>query len=269
MPKPTESIVTCGDSDLMVLRGGSGDPLFVLHDELGWPGWTSWCEELSAQRELIVPLQPGFGDSPRIRWIRSYRDLALFYARVIRELGLGPVDVIGFSAGGYTAAELAVCSPSLIRTLTLVAPMGVKPRDGIITDFLAMPVGLHLAHTMAISDAPDAAEIYGGAMTPEQFERFEDARAETARLGWEPFMFDPTLPHHLGGVGQMPVQLIWGAEDEIVPEDCINAYRDALPSATVEIIRRSGHRPEVELPDEFVSLVTRFLGAERSIPAMG
>ena len=31
-------------------------------------------------------------------------------------------------------------------------------------------------------------------MTPEQFELFEDARAETARLGWEPFMFNPSLP---------------------------------------------------------------------------
>ena len=34
-------------------------------------------------------------------------------------------------------------------------------------------------------------------MTVEQFERLEDARAETARLGWEPFMFNPSLRHHL------------------------------------------------------------------------
>jgi hypothetical protein len=34
-------------------------------------------------------------------------------------------------------------------------------------------------------------------MTPEQFEAFEDARAETARLGWEPYMHNPSLPYLL------------------------------------------------------------------------
>src|SRR6185312_16794999 len=98
----------------------------------------------------------------------------------------------------------------------------------VIADFLAMPVGQHLANTLALADAPDAGLIYGGEMTPEQFELFEEARAETARLGWEPFMFDPTLPFHLEGIGELPVQVIWGAEDQIVPERCAEEYRRAL-----------------------------------------
>ena len=257
-----QSEMSCGGHRLSCVRGGTGGPVLVLHDELGWSGWTTWCEKLAQTRELIVPLQPGFGISPQIRWIRSYRDLALFYARLIRELGRGPIDVIGFSAGGYVAAELAVSSPELLRRVTLVAPMGVKPKVGVITDFLALPVGQHFADTVNIKDAPDATRIYGGEMTPEQFEMFEDARAETARLGWEPFMFNPSLPHHLGGLGNLPVQLIWSDGDQIVPESCITEYAAAVPNVRVDVLKGAGHRPEIELPDQFVAAIEDFMTLE-------
>ena len=73
-------------ADLTVVRGGKGKPLLMLHDELGYPGWMTWNEELAKDRQLIIPLQPGFGKTPKIDWIRSFRDLAGFYANVVREL---------------------------------------------------------------------------------------------------------------------------------------------------------------------------------------
>jgi len=85
----------------------------MFHDELGYPGWTTWNEELAKDREIIIPLQPGFGKTPRIEWIRSYRDLGGFYANVVRELNMAPLDVIGFSAGGYVAAEMAAADPKM------------------------------------------------------------------------------------------------------------------------------------------------------------
>jgi pimeloyl-ACP methyl ester carboxylesterase len=267
---PSETVIKCGTGEIVLLRGGSGTPLLVLHDELGWPGWTSWCDRLAESHELIVPLQPGFGRSPRIRWIRSYRDLAMYYARLVRELGIEPVDVLGFSAGGYIAAEMAACSPHTVARLTLVAPMGIKPAAGVIADFLAMPAGQHLARTIARTDSPDAALIYGGKMTVEQFELLEDARAETARLGWEPFMFDPALPHHLGGIGGLPVQLIWGDQDQIVPSSCIDAYAQTVPNARVDVLPGAGHRPEVEFPHEFVEVARAFLDVRSpSVAAAG
>jgi len=254
--QPEQNLITCGGHDLAIIRGGNGRPLLILHDELGWPGWLTWCDKLAETHQLIIPLQPGFGVSPRIRWIRSYRDLALYYARLIRELGHTQIDLIGFSAGAYTAAELAVSSPELIHRLTLVAPMGVKPTDGIITDFLAMAIGQHISETITIKDAPDVAKMYGGEMTPNQFELFEDARAETARLGWEPFMFNPSLPHHLNGLTNLPVQLIWGDHDQIVPNGCITAYATALPHPRINILKNAGHHPEIELPHEFITAIS-------------
>lgn len=255
-----ETKIDVGDTPVAVVRGGSGRPLLVLHDELGYPGWMAWNDALGAHRELIIPLQPGYGVTPKLDWVRTYRDLAVFYARMVREQGWAGCEVIGFSAGAYIAAEMAVGCPSLFSKMTLVGPLGCRPTEGEIFDFLAVTIRSHVAATVTREDAPEFAEIYGGGMTPVQFELFEDARAETARIGWEPFMFNDALPHHLQGLGNLPTLLIRGGEDLIAPHGCIEAYQQALPNVTTLTIPGVGHRPEIEDSAAFVSAVSAFIG---------
>jgi pimeloyl-ACP methyl ester carboxylesterase len=254
-----EETIHVGESDLALIRGGTGKPLLIFHDELGYPGWVSWNAALAETRSLLVPLQPGFGKSPRLDWMRNYRDLAGFYAQLIREMLLDPVDVIGFSAGGFIAAEMAAADPRIFSHIVLVAPMGLKPEQGEILDFFALTIRHHLRATVADPEkTPEFAEIYGGEMTPAQFEAFEDARAETARIGWEPFMHDPSLPYLLRGV-KTPTLLVWGTRDAVVPRGCIDEYRKVIPNAQLVEIEGVGHRPEIEDPLSFERAVERFL----------
>jgi len=256
-----EETVAAAGVELALLRGGSGKPLLILHDELGYPGWMAWNEKLAQDRTLLIPLQPGFGKTPRIDWIRSYRDLAGFYSQVLRELRLEPIDVIGFSAGGFIAAEMAAADPRIFSRMVLVAPMGIKPTDGEIMDIFALTVRNHLLATVAdAAKTPEFTKIYGAHMTPEQFEAFEDARSETARLGWEPFMHNPSLSYLLRGM-KIPTLLMWGMGDRIVPRGCIDAYRAAIEGAQIALVEGVGHRPEMENPAEFDRIVRKFLAA--------
>jgi pimeloyl-ACP methyl ester carboxylesterase len=258
---PTEKLVRAASAEIAVIRGGAGKSLLILHDELGYPGWLSWNERLAEERELVIPLQPGFGRTERIDWIRSYRDLAGLYSQIIRELGAAPIDVMGFSAGGFIAAEMAAADPQIFSRIVLVAPMGIKPTDGEIMDIFAVTIRNHLRATVADpANTPEFAKVYGGHMTPEQFEAFEDARSETARLGWEPFMHNPSLPYLLRGT-KIPTLLVWGTCDGIVPRGCIDAYRAAIAGAQVALIEGAGHRPEMENPAEFDRIVRKFLAA--------
>jgi len=253
--------VKAANTELAVIQGGTGKPLLILHDELGFPGWMAWNEWLADRREQIIPLQPGFGKTSRLDWVMSYRDLAAFYSQVTRELKADPIDVIGFSAGAYIAAEMAAADPKIFSKMVLVAPMGIKPATGQIMDFFELTIRRHLRSTVADPEhTPEFARIYGGEMTPEQFEAFEDARSETARIGWEPYMHNPSLPHLLYGA-KPPTLIVWGTRDAVVPRGCIDAYRQAIVGAQVVEIAGAGHRPEIENEAEFSRVIGKFLDA--------
>jgi pimeloyl-ACP methyl ester carboxylesterase len=255
----TEETRNVAETDLVFIKGGAGKPLLILHEELGYPGWMQWNETLAKERTLLIPQQPGFGKTPRLDWIRSYRDLAGFYSIVVRELKLDPIDVIGFSAGGFIAAEMAAADPRIFSHMVLVGPMGIKPEQGEIADIFPLTIRSLLRLTVADATTPEFGKIYGGEMTPEQFEAFEEARAETARIGWEPYMHNPSLPYLLKGVKSLPTLLVWGQKDAVVPKGCITAYQQAITGAKVIEIPNVGHRPEIENSAEFVRAVRELL----------
>ena len=71
-------------------------------------------------------------------------------------------------------------------------------------------------------------------------------------------MHDPALPHLLGRAASIPTLLVWGAKDAIVPVSAGRAYKEAIPDSELVVIEGSGHRPEIEAPDEFLKLVLDF-----------
>lgn len=258
----TEEVTQVAGTKLAIVKGGSGKPLLVLHEELGYSGWLSWHAALAKDHTLLIPIQPGLGKSPKIDWIRNIHELGLFYGWVLREMNLAPLDVIGFSTGGWIAAEMATADPKQFNRMVLVGAAGIKPPDGEIADVFSITA--HTSLRMSVYDTeatPEYAKLYGGERTPEQFEAFEDARTENARLTWEPIMNNPTLSHFLEGVKGLPTQLIWGREDAIVPVSAAECYKKALKNtdAKLTIFDRCGHRPEIEKSAEFIKLVREFL----------
>ncbi len=257
----TEEVTQVAGTSLAIVKGGTGKPLLVLHEELGHPGWLSWHAALAKDHSLIIPIQPGLGKSPKIDWIRNIHELGLFYSWVLRDLKLAPLDVIGFSTGGWIAAEMAAANPHQFRKMVLVAPAGIKPPNGEIADIYSVTARTSLNMSVYDQSVPEFAKLYGGERTPEQFEAFEDARTENARLTWEPIMNNPTLQHILGGVSGLPTQIIWGREDAIVPVSAAECYRQALKNTDVNVMiyDNCGHRPEIEKSADFIKLVQDFL----------
>jgi pimeloyl-ACP methyl ester carboxylesterase len=255
-----EQAVQIAGTEVKVIQGGSGKPLLILHEELGHPGWLKWHEELARTRTVTIPLHPGFGQSPQVKWLRNVRDVAGFYGRLIREQYSGQVDVIGFSLGGWIAAEMAAFDARQFRRMVLVAPTGIRPPTGEIKDLFTVPARTYLnACVYKIENTPEFAKLYGGEQTPAQFEAWEDARAEAARIAWEPYMFDPSLPELLDGVAGLPTLLVWGKQDQVVPVSAGEAYHKAIKGSELLVLDGCGHKPEVEKQAEFTERVTRFL----------
>ncbi len=250
-----------GDVDLGVLETGRGKPLLILHEELGCPGPLAWQASLAKSRKLVVPLHPGFGRTPRADWISNVRDYACFYARFLREQSLAPIDVIGFSFGGWIAAAMAANDPALFSKMVLVGAAGIRPPEGEILDQFQLTGQTYLrASVLDPEGTPEFTALYGAEQTPEQFEAWEECRAQTARVAWQPYMYDPSLPHLLEGVRGVRTLILWGEQDRVVPRSAAEVYRRAIRGAKLVVFPGSGHRPEIEKQQEFTREVERFLG---------
>ncbi|GAA1746227.1 alpha/beta hydrolase [Aeromicrobium alkaliterrae] len=77
--------------------------------------------EIGRTRRVIAPDTPGFGASDPTPEPPEIADYADVMAEVVRAIGGGPVDVMGYHTGSYTAVELAVRHPELVRRIVTVS----------------------------------------------------------------------------------------------------------------------------------------------------
>jgi pimeloyl-ACP methyl ester carboxylesterase len=256
----TEELVELAGSKIQLVKGGSGEPLLILHDEMGHPGWLRWHQELARDHTLYIPSHSGYGGTPLVEWILGMRDLAGWYLEVLDDLGLGPVKVIGNSLGGWLAAEMAAMSPSHFEKMVLVGPTGIRPPVGEIYDmFLVVSKEFLTANYHDPAGVAEFQQICPDEPSPEQAEAWEIARESSSRLAWRPYMYDPSLPHLLHRVRNLPTQIVWGKEDQIVPLSAGEAYQKAIAGSRLTVLENSGHHPEIERTEEFVALVRNFL----------
>jgi pimeloyl-ACP methyl ester carboxylesterase len=101
---------------------GAGEPLVLLHGGF-------WTIEMFGEllptlagrwRVIAVELQ-GHGHTPDVERPLRYETCADDVAALIRHLGLGPVDVIGYSLGAGTAIRMAIQHPDVVRRLVAVS----------------------------------------------------------------------------------------------------------------------------------------------------
>lgn len=264
MPQATstyiEDILAVAGTELQVLKAGVGQPLIIFHDEMGQHAWLRYQETLSQHFEVWAPSHPGYGKSPRLDWIMTMRDMAGWYLQAFDELGIRDANVVGFSLGGWLAATIAALCPHHFRKMVLVGAAGIKPPEGEIFDMFMETaseyIKLTVADSLAVAEFPT---VCPPTPSPELAEAWEVAREQSVRLSWRPYMHDPGLPHLLRRVSGIPTLMIWGDKDRIVPLSAGRAYEEAIPGSELRVIEESGHRPEIEAPDEFLSTVLGFL----------
>jgi pimeloyl-ACP methyl ester carboxylesterase len=259
--QPREETISVGGVSVHVWVGGQGDPLLVLHGAGGNRGFTRWMRAVADRYTVWAPTHPGFGRSGDAEWMEGIDDLARFHLWFMDAAGLRRPHLLGSSMGGWTAVEMAAMSPGAIDHLVLVAPEGLKPEKGEIFDiFFHSPAQVRELSMYDPKTVPEWDELYGEAPTPAALEMAERNREMSARLTWKPYMHNPTLERFLPRVSN-PTLLVWGREDRIVPVECGEQYRRALPHATLTVLERCGHMPQLEQPDGFARLVLDFLGS--------
>jgi pimeloyl-ACP methyl ester carboxylesterase len=252
---PTESFIEVAGGRVQMLRAGSGRSLFVLHHDIGNPGWLPFYDILAGSFSVHVPSHPGFGQSERPEWMRTVRDMAIVYEWLLRKLSVEPVVMVGLGFGGWLAAEMAAMCRHSLSHLILANPMGLQPQEGEILDqFLINTIDYV---RFGFENQDKYIEQYTAEPTLDQLEQWEINREMTSRIAYKPYMFDQTLPQLSSGIAT-PTLIIWGARNRIVPLVCGDQYRNAIPGAKLESISAAGHFLEMEKPAELAKMVQEF-----------
>jgi len=249
-----ESFVELDGCRTRLRRAGRGKPLLFLHGASGAPVILPFMEKLAERFDVLVPEHPGYGRSDEPQWLENIHDMAYFYLDFIEALALRELTLVGNSMGGWIALEVAVRDCSRLSALVLVSPAGiaapgVRPAD----IFLLSPEDT----VRALFHDPKLAEArLAEPLTPEALDLALKNRHTTARLAWEPRLHDPFLPKWLHRIG-VPVKIIWGEEDRILPVGIGHHLKKLMPKAQLHVMKDAGHLPHAERPAEFCDLVCR------------
>jgi pimeloyl-ACP methyl ester carboxylesterase len=249
------------DISVRLFRSGAGEPLLFLHGARGFPGWLPFFDALAAHYEVWVPEHPGFGTPDNAASIRDVADLAMYYLDFLDSLGTDCVHIVGHSLGGWTAAEVAVRNCTRLKSLTLIAPAGVRVKGVPVGDnFIWSP---EEAVRNVYYDQSFADKILAHEPSEEEADRQLANRFMAARLGWQPRWFNPALERWLHRIS-VPTLVVWGENDKLLPSAYAAVWKRSVPDVRVEVVPECGHSPHIEKLSAVAPNVLGFLKAGRS-----
>ena len=251
-----------GPRGVRFLRRGkqSGTPVVLLHGfASNLHSWRLIHGPLSRQRDVIALELPGHGESND--WLQSRGLLALAenIEQVIIELELGPVDLVGHSLGGAIAVCLASQQASMVRQLTLLAPIGFGTEINLsaVEQFTQeLPESeLKLALSRLFYDV----RWLGKDMVEATKQNFHSAvrrqHAQNLIRSIFPSGEQQWDARNILSKLHQPVRILWGEEDLIVPMRHLNG----LPGWVAQHrLSKVGHLPQIEA----ASLLLRILQAD-------
>jgi len=282
---PDTAEVEVGGVPLRVRISGPADgtPVLLIHGiARSLEDWTETQDLLAADHRVISTDLPGFGFSCKGRERPSLPAFARAMAGLLDAVGVtAPAHVMGNSLGGGVAMTLAVDHPGRVASLTLVNSVGFGSDANISLAPMAYAVlaglpGLEStfrprARKAGVQSIEDLFFDPSFA-TPERLReagrlaRQRDFRATFLGTG-------ATLGAPLVGVragwrrdllarveaSGIPVLVVWGDDDKVLPPHHYEAARAALPQAQGHLFADTGHMPQIEKAAEFAELAAAFV----------
>lgn len=217
---------------------------------------------------VIAPALPGFGRSAALSGDYTFAKLASWVGQLLDNLDVNePVALVGHSFGGAVATAVAWHHPHRARALILVNSVGgsvwkTGGRQGSrpLSDRPLWDWGLRVPGEFTRRDYRKVlpvvlGDLLGNALTnpralwrAAELARTADLRNELATLA---------------GSG-LPVSVMWGTADNVVPEATFLALCDAA-GAPGDIVEDAGHAWLLADPEGFGELVTNSLSMQRTV----
>ena len=248
---------------LRYLTLGEGDsvPVLLLHGfGADLNTWMFTQPALADGRQVIALDLPGHGGSGKQLDRADAESLAAIVEHALNALGIERLHLVGHSMGGGIAISFAVREPDRVATLTLIssAALGPEINAAFIDGFVraarrreAIEALNLLVHDPALVSRTMIEDV----LRYKRLDGVPEALAAFAEE-WFPGGRQRVVLGDAVAVLKLPVQIIWGREDRIIPV----AHAEALASRVpVHILEQTGHLPHMEKAGEVNRLIKRLI----------
>jgi pimeloyl-ACP methyl ester carboxylesterase len=251
-------------------------PVLMLHGlNVQCHTWDPFARELARRYHVICLDMRGHGDSDWARAGYRVRSMARDVHGVIEALGLGPVRLVGHSAGVRVGIAVAGERPETVTKLALSDAGPANSPSGAVAmrDFIQATTNLR-----GFRDGQEAREFYRS-FHPEWAEEFIDLHVEhQLRRNWAGKLVpkaDPDVQWITGSVSLPDVDYLWeasrlltmptllmvGRTSNVLDEAVVEKMLATMPNATARWFD-AGHYFLREKPGEFLDVLGKFLDEE-------
>ena len=269
--------MTIHGRDVTYSSDGEGPVLLLIHGMAGTcESWREVIEPLARESTVIAPDFPGHGGSAPGGGDYSIGALAAGLRDLLLALGHDRATLVGHSLGGGVAMQFAYQYPEMVERLALVSSGGLGPEVTPILRAAALP-GADLFIAATAGPAAQIGSVIGRGLGAIGLRPDTDV-AEVAR-GYASLSdadrraaFLASVRGVIGTGGQLidaadrlyladglPVLIVWGSRDPIIPVRHAEDAHLAIPGSRLEILDDVGHVPQLEAPGRFLVALEAFL----------
>jgi pyruvate dehydrogenase E2 component (dihydrolipoamide acetyltransferase) len=253
----------------LALGEGEGTPIVFIH---GFGGdlnnWQFNQETLAAGRPTYALDLPGHGGSTKDLAAEG-ADVGALAGAVLDFMdvkGIPKAHLVGHSLGGAIALDLALNHPDRVRSVTAICSAGLGPEiDMVYIDgFMAAKRRKQLQPVLEMLVADPATVSHEMIEDVLKFKRLDGVETALNRIIERTFAGGRQALQLSGRLGElaMPVQVIWGRQDRIIP---VRHSDDLSSRVEVHVFDDAGHMVHMEKAVEVNQLIERVVGAERAV----
>ena len=257
--------VTVDGAELDVAIDGDGAPVVLL---AGFPLtreiWNDAVRELSATSRAIRVDLRGTGRSSVPGGPYLMETLAGDIAAVLDILGIERVALVGHSLGGYVAMAFARMYVERVSRLALVCSRlrADTPEEALNRERLAERIDLENSTRALVEEIVPRLFAAGNAPEPGALERVTSMAAGMPARGAAAMLRGMAMRTSAEDIAEdldLPVLVLGGDRDAIVPLDESRDAAGRFPHAALAIVEGCGHLPMLESPGPFAARLRDFL----------
>jgi pimeloyl-ACP methyl ester carboxylesterase len=260
------------------VKVGSGPALLLLHGlACDHTTWHPVINRLAQDFTVIAPDFLGHGESDKPRADYSIGGYANGMRDLLTILGIDKVTVVGHSFGGGVAMQFAYQFPERTERLVLVSAGGLGQEVSLAIRAILLPgfhqlgillnlpvmqsvtrsllTGLADSGVPALRDLDEVADIVASWRDPKTRRALRHLVRSCIDLRGQVI----TMRDRAYLTAAMPMAIVWGVDDQVVPVEHADIVSALAPDARVEVFQDSGHFPHKDHPERFIEFLTSFI----------